>query len=240
MPKEKRDKFRSDSEIIGHDIIEQKLNEIADNFKAIKLIEDQKRAESTRKAKYFLEDSFDKYDWDAQVFIFGHVNYQVKVKNDFYPIEVGLVKYSINEGLMDKLYIHINSSPLPIGNENLARVLSEDTHQLPVNTNFGKSFGEAKVELTKFLGGEKPFVFTLNEKDDIAAVQYTFEKIMATEVHVVPLDHLFMKFYKALYKKDCVYDAHDILLNKDSLEPYDIGCDFHKDLGASKFCSLAK
>ena len=168
------------------------------------------------------------------------VNYQVKVKNDFYPIEIGLVKYSFDEGLMDTMYVHINSSPLPIGNDYLARELSENTHQLPFNTNFGKSFDEAKIEITKFLDNEKPFIFTLNEKDDIAAARYTFDKIIDTEVYVVPLENLLVKAYEALYKKDYANDPRDVLMNSNPWEFYDIGCEYHKDLAASKFCSLAK
>jgi hypothetical protein len=240
LPKDQRDNYRYDSEVIGHDTVDRKVDNIIEGFKAIQITQNEKRKESARKVKYFLEDTFDLFDWNSHVFIFAHVNYQVKVKNDFYPIEVGLVKYSFDEGLMDTMYIHINSSPLPIGNEHLARVRSEDTHQLPVNKKFGESFNEAKIQMTKFLENEKPFIFTLNEKDDIAAARYTFDKIMDTEVYVVPLENLLAKSYEALYKKDYADDPRDVLMNKNPWEYYDIGCKYHKELAASKFCSLAK
>ncbi|XP_070501943.1 protein maelstrom homolog isoform X2 [Chironomus tepperi] len=240
LSKDNREKYKKDCNLIGIDVIEQKLQEIDNKFKEVQALENEKRAEASRKVKYFLEDTFDLFDWNSQVFIFAHVNYQVKVKNDFYPIELGMVKYSIDEGVMDSLHIHINSSPLPIGNENLARVMSEDTHQLPVNTNFGKSFNEANVELTKFLDNEKPYIFTLNEKDGIAAVQYTLDKIIDTKAHVIPLENLLIRSYEALYKKNFNDDANDILINKNPWESYDIGCEFHKELAASKYCSLAK
>jgi len=43
---------------------------------------------------------------------------------------------------------------------------------------------KGKIELTKFLNNEKPFIFTLYEKDDIAAVRYTFYKIINKKVSV--------------------------------------------------------
>ncbi|CAG9800062.1 unnamed protein product [Chironomus riparius] len=240
LPKEQRENYRYDSEVIGHDTVDRKVDKIIESFKAIQAKQNQKRTEAARKVKYFLEDTFDLFDWNSHVFLIGHVNYQVKDKNDFYPIEIGLVKYSFDEGLMDTMYIHINSSPLPIGNEKSARERSEDTHQLPFNTNFGVSFNEAKIQISKFLDNEKPFIFTLNEKDDIAAARYTFDKIMDTEVYVVPLENLLLRSYEALYKKDYANDPFDVLMNQNPWEFYDIGCEYHKDLAASKFCSLAK
>jgi hypothetical protein len=100
---------------------------------------------------------------------------------------------------------------------------------------------EAKTELIKFLDGEKPFIFTLNENDNISALNYTLDQIMETEVYyLVPLENLLYSYYESLYKKDFSMDAQEILANKNPWESYDIGCLFHKNLAASKFCSLAK
>jgi len=241
LPKDKRENYKSDSDIIGHDVIDQKLDEIFEGFVAVQNKENKKKAEIARKIKYYLEDSFYLFDWNSQVFIFAHVNYQVKVKDNFYPIEIGLVKYSLDEGLIEEMHFHLNSGQLPIGNELHARVRSEDTHQLPVNTSFGKSFEEAKMELNKFMDNEKPFIFTLNEKDDIAAVKYTFDKIIDEVVYMVPLENLLSKYYEALHEKEYyIENARDDLTNKNPWESYDIGCKYHGELAASKYCSLAK
>lgn len=241
LPRDKRESYKTDSDIIGHDVIDQKLEKIYEQFVAVKMMENNKKADIARKIKYFLEDSFYLMDWNSQVFMFAHVNYQLKDKDNFYPIEIGLVKFSLDEGLIEEMYLHVNSGKLPIGNEHIARVRSEDTHQLPVNTNFGKSFDEAKKELVKFLDNEKPFIFTLNEKDDIAAVKYTFDKIIDQEVYVVPLENLLSKYYEALHGREFFAEkAQDILTNKNPWESYDIGCSYHKNLAASKYCSLAK
>lgn len=242
MSKISREVHRKVAKEIGFDRIEEKVEQIKDSFLRIQLRRREIEAEKKHKIEEYLEQTFKGNNYSSQEFILAHANFRTFVKNDFYIIEVGLLKYSLDEGIIDHIHFMYDSGKLPIGHEFQALKISENTHQLPVTkSDFGIKSIEAKKMIEKFLDIDKDqFIFTLNEGHEIAAITDMFIKIVGHNYCVIPLEKLFCLLSLNLNKTTLSDEkARDFLIDN-PWNDYHIGCKYHSDIDASKFCSLAK
>lgn len=242
LSKQKREDYKNQSEEMGFKEVEKRVKIIIDKFEEQNKLKKMKSVKSIQETNIYLTSAFEAKDWNETVFIFAHVNYLTKVKDNFYPAEVGLLKFSIDDGIIDTINFHLNSGKLPIGYENAARQRAEDTHQLPINTNFGISTSSAKQKIMDFLNTDDVnYIFTLNEGDDIRAVKDMFEITDIDEVFVGPLENLMCKYFVYFQnKKLSAQEAQEILSVKNPWLHDNLGCEYHSELDIPMHCSLAK
>uniref|UniRef100_A0A1Q3EZN9 HMG box domain-containing protein n=1 Tax=Culex tarsalis TaxID=7177 RepID=A0A1Q3EZN9_CULTA len=189
-------------------------------------------------------------------FFFISFAYFVVTSNGTYiPAEMGLVRYSLRDGVKDRLHMFIDPGKLPLGFSYDAKVHSESDHQLPIPPDAmgEKDNDEIVLRLFNFLSqGEKmPPLFT--ETTEIKMVENILKGILTqanmdeNTLLVCPLSELFYQLKRAtesfgmdIKTFPSVHIAQAII-QKDVYEyTKDIACDFHEEKGNGKYCPLSK
>lgn len=189
-------------------------------------------------------------------FFFISFSYFVVTSNGTYiPAEMGLVRYSLRDGVKDRLHMFIDPGKLPLGFSYDAKQHSETDHQLPIPPDAmgEKDNDEIVLRLFNFLSqGEKmPPLFT--ETTEIKMVENILKGILTqanmdeNTLLICPLSELFYQLKRAtesfgmdIKTFPSVHIAQAII-QKDVYEyTKDIACDFHEDKGNGKYCPLSK
>lgn len=189
-------------------------------------------------------------------FFFISFAYFVVTSNGTYiPAEMGVVRYSLRDGVKDKLHMFIDPGKLPLGFSYDAKVHSESDHQLPIPPDAmgEKDNDEIVLRLFNFLSsGEKmPPLFT--ETTEIKMVENILKGILTqanmdeNTLLVCPLSEMFYQLKRAtesfgmdIKTFPSVHIAQAII-QKDVYEyTKDISCDFHEEKGNGKYCPLSK
>lgn len=174
------------------------------------------------------------------------VNIFLMTKDNIFPAELALSKFSIRDGFSNSIHYHIDmdtNNGLPRGSLGAVKMSSEDTHRIPLSPDprEGKvdyiKQPEATRKIQDFLGTTS-VLFTLQERnikhDAIDAIERTFLKVFNMIVTAAPLQVLL----KAM--KCTNGDEYGLLINN----PFDalssIGCMHHYKVDAPLFCSLAR
>ncbi|XP_053663277.1 protein maelstrom homolog [Anopheles marshallii] len=93
---------------------------------------------------------------------FGHT-----MQHKYIPAELGVVKYNLQSGVMDRLHLYFNPGEIPLGAAHSMQTHTKQTHQLPLPPNaWGTTDkNEIAVKLISFLGAddEIPPLFTDEE-----------------------------------------------------------------------------
>ncbi|XP_052893442.1 protein maelstrom homolog [Anopheles moucheti] len=93
---------------------------------------------------------------------FGHA-----MQNKYIPAELGVVKYSLQCGVIDRLHMYFNPGEIPLGAAHSVLTHTKETHQLPLPPDaWGTTDkNEVAVALISFLGAENeiPPLFTDEE-----------------------------------------------------------------------------
>ena len=81
-----------------------------------------------------------------------------KPDHKYLPCEVGVVRYSLNQGILSRFHSFIVPGPIPIGYRYLAQSTSEATNQIPIEGAPGAVGDYRKLlgDLEKFLSGDDP------------------------------------------------------------------------------------
>ncbi|EDS30325.1 maelstrom [Culex quinquefasciatus] len=182
----------------------------------------------------------------------------VSLSGEYVPAELAIIKYSLNDGVMDSLNVLINPTDLPLGMALDAKTHSSSTHQLPVPPD---ALGEANYEkilrqILKFFkntSGSKvvPPIFTWNK--DIPMVDSILRGILeATDLDyvkfsILPLIDFFynLKLATEDYGLD-IKTFPSIHLAKALLEKdvyaytAGIACDVHEQLNNQVACALSR
>lgn len=182
----------------------------------------------------------------------------VSLSGEYVPAELAIIKYSLNEGVMDKLNVLIDPKELPLGMALDAATHSNATHQLPVPPD---AFGEPNYEkilrqIIKFVKsstGSKTFppMFTWNK--DIPMVESILRGILeATDFDYVKLSVLplidffyYLKLATENYGLDIntfpsVHMAKALLETDVYAYTAGIACDVHENLNNQIACSLSR
>lgn len=173
----------------------------------------------------------------------------------YIPAEMGLVRYSLKDGVMDKLHMLIDPGKLPLGMAYDAKQHSESDHQLPIPPDAmgEKDNDEIILKMFSFLSqGEKmPPLFT--ETNDIRMVENILKGILnqgamdENTLLVCPLSELFYQLKRAtesfgmdIKTFPSVHIAQAII-QKDVYEyTKDISCEIHEEQGNGKYCPLSR
>lgn len=181
------------------------------------------------------------------------VNIYLKTKDDIYPVELALGKFSLSSGLLETLHFHIDmdlNEDLEKGLLNKVKDTSEDTHQISISEPRKGvlqriSQAEAKKRVQSFLMGTT-IAFTLQElmlKYDVeAAIEQSFQKAFDMDVKVESIQQLLMAMKRRV--GDERYGEkeglHAILVNNPLNHLSSIGCMHHFEQDTPLFCSLAR
>lgn len=173
----------------------------------------------------------------------------------YIPAEMGLVRYSLKDGVMDKLHMFIDPGKLPLGMAYDAKQHSETDHQLPIPPDAmgEKDNDEIILKLFSFLSQQEKMPPLFTETNEIKVVENILKGILnqgAMEENtllVCPLSELFYQLKRAtesfgldIKTFPSVHIAQAII-QKDVYEyTKDISCDVHEEQGNGKYCPLSK
>lgn len=190
-----------------------------------------------------------------EFFFISFAYFCVTSNGTYIPAEMGLVRYSLRDGVKDRLHMFIDPGKLPLGFSYDAKVHSESDHGLPIPPDAmgEKDNDEIVLRLFNFLSqGEKmPPLFT--ETTEIKMVENILKGILTqanmdeNTLLVCPLSELFYQLKRAtesfgmdIKTFPSVHIAQAII-QKDVYEySKDISCDFHEEKGNGKYCPLSK
>lgn len=173
----------------------------------------------------------------------------------YIPAEMGLVRYSLKDGVMDKLHMFIDPGKLPLGMAYDAKQHSESDHQLsiPPDAIGEKDNDEIILKLFSFLSQQEKMPPLFTETNDMRMVENILKGIMnqgsmdANTLLVCPLSELFYQLKRAtesfgldIKTFPSVHIAQAII-QKDVYEyTKDISCDVHEEQGNGKYCPLSR
>ncbi|KXJ78325.1 hypothetical protein RP20_CCG004898 [Aedes albopictus] len=173
----------------------------------------------------------------------------------YIPAEMGLVRYSLKDGVMDKLHMFIDPGKLPLGMAYDAKQHSESDHQLPIppDAKGEKDNDEIILKLFSFLSQQEKMPPLFTETNDIRMVENILKGILnqgsmdENTLLVCPLSELFYQLKRAtesfgmdIKTFPSVHIAQAII-QKDVYEyTKDISCEFHEDQGNGKYCPLSR
>lgn len=173
----------------------------------------------------------------------------------YIPAEMGLVRYSLKDGVKDKLHMFIDPGKLPLGMAYDAKQHSENEHQLPIppDAKGEKDNDEIILKLFSFLSQQEKMPPLFTDAPDIKMVENILKGILnqgsmdENTLLVCPLAEMFYQLKRAtesfgmdIKTFPSVYIAQAII-QKDVYEySKDIACDYHEDLGNGKYCALSR
>ncbi|XP_058824863.1 protein maelstrom homolog isoform X1 [Topomyia yanbarensis] len=173
----------------------------------------------------------------------------------YIPAEMGLVRYSLKDGVMDKLHMFIDPGKLPLGMAYDAKIHSESDHQLPIPPDAmgEKDNDEIILKLFSFLSQQEKMPPLFTETTEIRMVENILKGILnqgsmdENTLLVCPMSELFFHLKRAtesfgmdIKTFPSVHIAQAII-QKDVYEyTKDISCEFHEDHGNGKYCPLSK
>lgn len=173
----------------------------------------------------------------------------------YIPAEMGLVRYSLKDGVMDKLHMFIDPGKLPLGMAYDAKQHSESDHQLPIPPDAmgEKDNDEIILKMFSFLSQQEKMPPLFTETNDIKMVENILKGILnqgameETTLLVCPMSELFYQLKRAtesfgldIKTFPSVHIAQAII-QKDVYEyTKDISCDVHEEQGNGKYCPLSR
>lgn len=173
----------------------------------------------------------------------------------YIPAEMGLVRYSLKDGVMDKLHMFIDPGKLPLGMAYDAKQHSESDHQLPIppDAKGEKDNDEIILKMFSFLSQQEKMPPLFTETNDIRMVENILKGILnqgsmdENTLLVCPLSEMFYQLKRAtesfgmdIKTFPSVHIAQAII-QKDVYEyTKDISCEFHEDQGNGKYCPLSR
>lgn len=173
----------------------------------------------------------------------------------YIPAEMGLVRYSLKDGVIDKLHMLIDPGKLPLGMAYDAKQHSESDHQLPIPPDAmgEKDNDEIILKMFSFLSQQEKMPPLFTETGDIKMVENILKGILnqgamdENTLLVCPLSELFYQLKRAtesfgldIKTFPSVHIAQAII-QKDVYEyTKDISCDFHEEQGNGKYCPLSR
>uniref|UniRef100_A0A182VU07 Maelstrom domain-containing protein n=1 Tax=Anopheles minimus TaxID=112268 RepID=A0A182VU07_9DIPT len=174
--------------------VEQRLRSKNDHIRTIKnlITERVKSAESRNEIE------------KEEVYIISMGYFGRTLQGTYLPAELGVVKYSMQGGVMDRMHMYINPGEMPLGAPLSVQTHTGKTHQLPIPPNaWGiADKNEVAVRLLSFLAAddEIPLLFT----DELILPQVESmlrdilsECIQEKMLYVCPLSELFCSLKQA-------------------------------------------
>lgn len=187
--------------------------------------------------------------------------------NEYIPLEIGIVKFTLLDGVVDKVHKFVDAGPVPVGFASEARQHCESTHQIPFE-DFALATGLDSVsyeliveEIDAFIQEEELFDSSLgqsgvrplfahpNDVREIGLIQA--RSCLATmgrrarnvnfarSLDVLDITKLLYHFYIKFNRQQ----FYPICVDKMTSSRFDyiagIGCKFHDDKDC-KFCALAQ
>ncbi|XP_074601532.1 germ-plasm component protein maelstrom [Brevipalpus obovatus] len=188
-------------------------------------------------------------------------------ENEYIPLEIGIVKFTLLDGIVNKFHKFVDAGPVPVGYASEARLHCESTHQIPFE-DFSLATGLDSIsyehiveEIDAFIQEEEMFDPSLgefgvrplfahpNDIREIGLIQArscfaTIGKKAGNNSFARSLDVLdITKLLYHLYVKFNNQQFFPICVDKMTSSRFDysagIGCKFHDDKDC-KYCALAQ
>lgn len=203
----------------------------------------------------------DKTLLEKEFYFISSVFFCQTIHGDIFPAELGLVKFSLNEGIVDSVHMYINPGKLPLGFSCEAQEVSENTHKLkiPPNARGLRNYRDIQNHILNFLNaGDSvglPVVFT--NSNEIKTTVMVLNKIWkecenSDFLKIYGLENLLcrLKEYTLMMAgadmdkvQPVIYSkiiAKDIIDRDPYAYSIGLGCKFHDDEDRSFHCVLSK
>ncbi|XP_023216714.1 protein maelstrom homolog isoform X1 [Centruroides sculpturatus] len=168
--------------------------------------------------------------------------------DEYIPLEVGIIKYSIKGGIEDCFHTFINAGPIPIGYSRTAMQHSDDTHKIPVSQFTLSESNYLKIckSIENFVNSgrnEIAPVFCLEEniKQNQGCLDWLCKKATYYNIQNIQcysLVYLLMELRAYVYHAfPCKIAAADMLHSFTYDYVTKTRCDYHEDLD-NIYCAL--
>uniref|UniRef100_A0A182Q4Y0 HMG box domain-containing protein n=1 Tax=Anopheles farauti TaxID=69004 RepID=A0A182Q4Y0_9DIPT len=237
--------------------VQEKLTNLGIPFSQIDAEKREKESKDARLKTLtieLVEKAVNNQALDTQNFYFISFAYFCLTANGYVPAELGVVRYSLGSGVKDKLHMHINPGPLPLGMAFEAQNHADEDHQLPIPPNaMGETdYDKIATALLSFLlqDGKMPLLFT--DRDDVGKVENMLIDILGVNaegmrLYVCPIAELFFQLKKRAQQNlleqsgfPSVHIAQQIITK----DVYDytkgISCEYHDHRDNVKYCALSR
>lgn len=220
----------------------------------------EKQLEKEAKAKK-MNDLIAKRVKDAKNELPKEVFYVISVayfgrtlQGTYLPAELGVVKFCLEHGVMDRMHMYINLSEIPVGAALSVNTHTKKTHNLPLPPNaFGtESSDEVAQCLLNFLALEEELPPLFTDEETLPIVEGMLRALLLNHVgeeplYVFPLSELFDNMKLATERHpmngrndDPTLTAQYIL----KMDCYDyaigISCDYHETVYNYLHCPLSQ
>lgn len=229
----------------------------------IKAMEREKniKKEEEKKAKQSIDNIIDLAAVENRLntleFCVMACNYFCKISNGSYiPAEIAVLKFSLQEGIIDVYHSLVNPGSLPLGMAYTAKLYSDETHRLPPPPN-----AEGEIFFTTIFQEFYDFIYD-NEKQQLRplfthsnqldacksilnlfAAESDQDGIMFNVLNIVDLLFLLKKSTAKCQNADGFPTPHiaEAMIDRDQYEFHlNLGCEKHEELETPKFCSLSQ
>ncbi|XP_067122991.1 protein maelstrom homolog [Centruroides vittatus] len=168
--------------------------------------------------------------------------------DEYIPLEVGITKYSIKEGIEDYFHVFIDAGPIPIGYSRTAMQHSDDTHKIPVSKFRLSESNYSKIckSIENFVNSgrnEIAPVFCLEEniKQNQGCLDWLCKKASYYNIQNIQcysLVYLLMELRAYVHHAfPCKIAAADMLISYAYDYTTKTRCDYHEDLD-NVYCAL--
>uniref|UniRef100_A0A182WQS1 Maelstrom domain-containing protein n=1 Tax=Anopheles minimus TaxID=112268 RepID=A0A182WQS1_9DIPT len=177
------------------------------------------------------------------------------IDDNYIPAELGLIKYSLKDGVVDQLHMHINPGKIPRGLNYQAHHHAEETHHLPVPPNaLGLTdYQEIADKLLRFIfpdDGRSYLLFThgkeVHKVENMLRAFFGYAMDMIP-MHVCSLSELFLKLQEGVqrYDKSMVVFRNSVTAQQHlDLDCFSftsgLGCNYHQTNQLLNECALSR
>jgi protein maelstrom len=194
---------------------------------------------------------------DQEFYFISTTDFCQTLQGDIFPAELAMIKFSLREGVMDSLHMHIDPGKLPLGFTADAQDKSDSTHKLkiPPFSEGISDFYEIYKQILNFVGsypsGTIPAIYTNHM--EVKVVRLTVAKILKEAERdkifkIYPLEELFspLKMFTMQIKGIKKKMLADKMIVRDVLQRdlyaycSGLGCEFHDTVDSSIHCNLSK
>lgn len=176
------------------------------------------------------------------------------LEGEYIPAEMGVVKYCLKDGVMDRMHMYINPGEIPVGAAYSVYKHTNDTHQLPLppNARGTKSSDEIAQCLLKFISAEEEIPPLFTDEETLPIVESMLRKMLRNHIksemlYVCPLSELFCKLKQATERHSMNKSTFPSVLMAQHILKMDcyghavgISCDHHEEKFILLHCALSQ
>ncbi|XP_052900830.1 protein maelstrom homolog [Anopheles moucheti] len=189
-----------------------------------------------------------------EFYIISMTYFGCTLKGVYLPAELGMVKYSLQDGVKDRKHLYINPGEIPLGAAYSVHCHTEKTHKLPIPSNaWGTSSNDEVSEvLLSFLAAKDNILQLYTDENSLPSVESMLRGILKghikdEQLYVCPLPELFFNLKQAAELRFMTKSTFPSALTAQYILQMDcfvftkgISCDYHEGEYNLQHCALSQ